>query len=165
MIWLRCCGTLLLPFLLYCRYSSFIKAEWNLHMLGQAHEWRKAEESLSSHFNILNRGGMDANENFSSQFSSAVSSSLDVFDVVDASLLTSIDHSLKLDNGAYAKINSMIIPCCEDFDRSQEWMNLCVQHPGKDQMTYQALSPLRNLESQHLRLAESASRWETVEAG
>ncbi|CAN6853742.1 unnamed protein product, partial [Brassica oleracea] len=39
--------------------------------LGQAHEWRKAEESLSSHFNILNRGGMDANENFSSQFSSA----------------------------------------------------------------------------------------------
>ncbi|WZZ34360.1 hypothetical protein YC2023_017761 [Brassica napus] len=45
------------------------------------------------------------------------------------------------------------------------WMNLCVQHPGKDQMTYQALSPLRNLESQHLRLAESASRWETVEAG
>ncbi|KAL0655815.1 hypothetical protein Bca4012_076399 [Brassica carinata] len=133
----------------------------------------KAEESLASHFNILNRGGMDANENFSSQFSSAVSSSLDVFDVVDASLLTSIDHSLKLDNGAYAKINSMIIPCCEDFDRSQEnivfgenrWMNLCVQHPGKDQMTYQALSPLRNLESQHLRLAESASRWETVEAG
>ncbi|KAF2553550.1 hypothetical protein F2Q68_00034627 [Brassica cretica] len=94
-----------------------------------------------------------------------VSSSLDVFDVVDASLLTSIDHSLKLDNGAYAKINSMIIPCCEDFDRSQEWINLCVQHPGKDQMTYQALSPLRNLESQHLRLAERASRWETVEAG
>ena len=52
----------------------------------------KAEESLASHFNILNRGGMDANENFSSQFSSAVSSSLDVFDVVDASLLTSIDR-------------------------------------------------------------------------
>ncbi|KAF2553551.1 hypothetical protein F2Q68_00034626 [Brassica cretica] len=42
-----------------------------LLQLGQAHEWRKAEESLSSHFNILNRGGMDANENFSSQFSSA----------------------------------------------------------------------------------------------
>ena len=40
----------------------------------------------------LKRGGMDANENLRSQFSSAVSSSLDVFDAANASLLTSIDR-------------------------------------------------------------------------
>ncbi|KAH0942675.1 hypothetical protein BRARA_A02406 [Brassica rapa] len=87
-----------------------------------AHQWRKAQESLVSlernnvaSVDSIVRGGMDANENLRSQFSSAVSSSLDVFDAANASLLTSIDHSLKLDNDACAKINSMIIPCCEDL--------------------------------------------------
>ena len=46
---------------------------------------------VTYHFNISHRGGMDANENLRSQFSSAVSSSLDVFDAANASLLTSID--------------------------------------------------------------------------
>lgn len=47
-----------------------------------------------SHLSLqsLNRGGMDANENLRSQFSSAVSSSLDVFDAANGSLLTSIDR-------------------------------------------------------------------------
>ncbi|CAF2074717.1 hypothetical protein Bca4012_089304 [Brassica carinata] len=87
-----------------------------------AHQWRKAQESLVSlernnvaSVDSIVRGGMDANENLRSQFSSAVSSSLDVFDAANASLLTSIDHSLKLDNDACAKINSMIILCCEDL--------------------------------------------------
>lgn len=35
---------------------------------------------------------MDANENLRSQFSTAVSSSIDVFDAANASLLTSIDR-------------------------------------------------------------------------
>lgn len=43
-------------------------------------------------FKSLNRGGMDATENLRSQFSSAVSSSLDVFDAANGSLLTSIDR-------------------------------------------------------------------------
>lgn len=51
---------------------------------------------VTSHFNlshgVFNRGGMDANENLRSQFSSAVSSSLDVFDAANGSLLTSIDR-------------------------------------------------------------------------
>lgn len=87
-----------------------------------AHQWRKAQESLVSlernnvaSVDSIVRGGMDANENLRSQFSSAVSSSLDVFDAANASLLTSIDYSLKLDNDACAKTNSMIIPCCEDL--------------------------------------------------
>ncbi|ESQ37425.1 hypothetical protein EUTSA_v10002384mg [Eutrema salsugineum] len=87
-----------------------------------AHQWRKAQESLVSlernnvaSVDSIVRGGMDANENLRSQFSSAVSSSLDVFDAANGSLLTSIDHSLKLDNDACAKVNSMIIPCCEDL--------------------------------------------------
>ncbi|CAH8387090.1 unnamed protein product [Eruca vesicaria subsp. sativa] len=87
-----------------------------------AHQWRKAQESLVSlernnvaSVDSIVKGGMDANENLRSQFSSAVSSSLDVFDDANASLLTSIDNSLKLDNDACDKVNSMIIPCCEDL--------------------------------------------------
>ncbi|XP_010514907.1 PREDICTED: kinesin-like protein KIN-5D [Camelina sativa] len=87
-----------------------------------AHQWRKAQESLVSlernnlaSVDSIVRGGMDANENLRSQFSSAVSSSLDVFDAANGSLLTSIDHSLQLDNDACTKVNSMIIPCCEDL--------------------------------------------------
>ncbi|VVB04678.1 unnamed protein product [Arabis nemorensis] len=87
-----------------------------------AHQWRKAQESLVSlernnvaSVDSIVRGGMDANENLRSQFSSAVSSSLDVFDAANGSLLTSIDQSLQLDNDACAKVNSMIIPCCEDL--------------------------------------------------
>ncbi|KAL0662975.1 hypothetical protein Bca4012_099812 [Brassica carinata] len=53
-----------------------------------------------------------ANDNLPSQFLSAVSSSLDGFDDANASLLNSIDTSLKLDNDTCAKINSMIISCC-----------------------------------------------------
>ncbi|KAF2531480.1 hypothetical protein F2Q70_00030161 [Brassica cretica] len=52
------------------------------------------------------RGGIYANENLSSQYSSAVSST---------SLLTSVNHSLKPSNDACSKINSMFIPCCEDL--------------------------------------------------
>ncbi|CAD5324962.1 unnamed protein product [Arabidopsis thaliana] len=87
-----------------------------------AHQWRKAQESLVSlernnvaSVDSIVRGGMDANENLRSQFSTAVSSSLDVFDAANSSLLTSIDHSLQLDNDACTKVNSMIIPCCEDL--------------------------------------------------
>lgn len=49
---------------------------------------------VSSHLSLqfLNRGGMDANENLRTKFSSAVSSSLDVFDAANSSLLTSIDR-------------------------------------------------------------------------
>ena len=43
------------------------------------------------------------------------------------------------------------------FFSANRWMNLRVQRPWKDQTTYQALSPLRNLEFQHLRLTESVS--------
>ncbi|KAH0858415.1 hypothetical protein HID58_086676 [Brassica napus] len=68
--------------------------------------------SVTFHFNILNRGGIYANENLSSQYSSAVSSSLDV---ANTSLLTSVNHSLKPSNDACSKINSMFIPCCEDL--------------------------------------------------
>lgn len=96
--------------------------------------------SVTFHFNILNRGGIYANENLSSQYSSAVSSSLDV---ANTSLLTSVNREITnsfkfadLDqilfvvllkiypfslrfaepsNDACSKINSMIIPCCEDL--------------------------------------------------
>ncbi|KAH0904351.1 hypothetical protein HID58_043854, partial [Brassica napus] len=168
--------------------------------------------SVTYHFNILNIGGIYANENRSSQYSSAVSSSLDV---ANTSLLTSVNReitnsfkfayldqilfvvllkiypffsdSLKPSNDACSKINSMIIPCCEDLiepksdhshkiveitnntgkylldenlvsfmisicikqtQKNARWMNLRVQRPGKDQTTYQALSPLRHLEFQ-----------------
>ncbi|WZZ03667.1 hypothetical protein YC2023_089588 [Brassica napus] len=170
------------------------------------------------------KGGIYANENLCSQYSSAVSSSLDV---ANTSLLTSVNREITnsfkfadLDqilfvvllkiypfslrfaepsNDACSKINSMIIPCCEDLiepksdhshniveitnntgkylldenllvlhdDRNVDfganrWINLRVQRPGKDQTTYQALSPLRYLEFQYLRLTESVSRWETA---
>ncbi|KAH0898376.1 hypothetical protein HID58_047944 [Brassica napus] len=58
-----------------------------------------------------------AYENLRSQFFSSVSSSLDVFDAANTSLLTSIDTSLELDNDACAKINFMTIPCWKDLIR------------------------------------------------
>ncbi|KAG2282336.1 hypothetical protein Bca4012_050857 [Brassica carinata] len=74
-------------------------------------------KNLLSVFSILNRGCIYAYENLRSQFFSSVSSSLDVFDAANTSLLTSIDTSLELDNDACAKINFMTIPCWKDLIR------------------------------------------------
>ncbi|KAF2593281.1 hypothetical protein F2Q70_00043026, partial [Brassica cretica] len=73
------------------RYTSSIKSEWNLHML--------KTESNYHNYTLAAESGKKAMQ-----------------EVLLNCLLTSIDLiSLKFNNDACAKINSMIIPCCEDL--------------------------------------------------
>ncbi|KAF3526663.1 hypothetical protein F2Q69_00047152 [Brassica cretica] len=97
MIRLHCCGTLLVPFLLFYRYSSSTKAEWNLHMLkteSNYHNYTLAAESGKKTMQevLLNR-----------------------YDCTSMEESLRIPDSLKFNNDACARINSMIIPCCEDL--------------------------------------------------
>ncbi|XVE59170.1 hypothetical protein DITRI_Ditri05aG0024100 [Diplodiscus trichospermus] len=87
-----------------------------------AQQWRNAQESLLSlekrnvdSVDSIVRGGMEANQIFREQFSSAVSTALEDVDTANNSCLTSIDHSLQLDHDACGNMNSMIVPCCEDL--------------------------------------------------
>ncbi|KAJ0084104.1 hypothetical protein Patl1_30819 [Pistacia atlantica] len=87
-----------------------------------AQQWQKAQESLLSleKSNVVSvdsivRGGMEANQNLRAHFSSAVSTALEDVDLANNNLLTSIDHSLQLDQDASANLNSMIVPCCGDL--------------------------------------------------
>ncbi|KAL3530672.1 hypothetical protein ACH5RR_009994 [Cinchona calisaya] len=87
-----------------------------------ARQWSDAQESL---FNLeksnidsvqeIVKGGMDANQSLRVRFSSAVSSALDDSDVASRNLLSSIDHSLQLDNEACGNIDSLIVPCCGEL--------------------------------------------------
>lgn len=85
-------------------------------------QWRNAQESLLSLENrnvasveSIVRGGMEANQNLCTRFSSAVSSALEDVDVANKNLLSSIDHSLQLDHEACGNLDSMIVPCCGDL--------------------------------------------------
>lgn len=85
-------------------------------------QWRNAQESLLSLENrnvasveSIVRGGMEANQNLRTRFSSAVSSALEDVDVANKNLLSSIDHSLQLDHEACGNLDSMIVPCCGDL--------------------------------------------------
>ncbi|XP_044467575.1 kinesin-like protein KIN-5D [Mangifera indica] len=87
-----------------------------------AQQWQKAQESLLSleksnvaSVDSIVRGGMEANQNLRGRFSSAVSTALEDVDLANNNLLTSIDHSLQLDQDASANLNSMIVPCCGDL--------------------------------------------------
>lgn len=85
-------------------------------------QWRNAQDSLLSLENrnvasveSIVRGGMEANQNLRTRFSSAVSSALEDVDVANKNLLSSIDHSLQLDHEACGNLDSMIVPCCGDL--------------------------------------------------
>lgn len=85
-------------------------------------QWRNAQESLLSLENrnvasveSIVRGGMEANQNLCTRFSSAVSSALEDVDVANKNLLSSIDDSLQLDHEACGNLDSMIVPCCGDL--------------------------------------------------
>lgn len=85
-------------------------------------QWRNAQESLLGLENrnvasveSIVRGGMEANQNLRTRFSSAVSSALEDVDVANKNLLSSIDHSLQLDHEACGNLDSMIVPCCGDL--------------------------------------------------
>ncbi|KAL6341604.1 hypothetical protein AAG906_032725 [Vitis piasezkii] len=85
-------------------------------------QWRNAQESLLSLENrnvasveSIVRGGMEANQNLRTRFSSAVSSALEDVDVANKNLLSSIDYSLQLDHEACGNLDSMIVPCCGDL--------------------------------------------------
>ncbi|XP_042509913.1 kinesin-like protein KIN-5D [Macadamia integrifolia] len=87
-----------------------------------AQQWRSAHESLLclekdnvASVDSIVRGGMEANHMLRAQLSSAASSALDDVDVVNKSLLSSIEHSLKLDHDACGNMDSMIAPCCGDL--------------------------------------------------
>ncbi|GAA0172516.1 microtubule binding motor protein [Lithospermum erythrorhizon] len=80
--------------------------------------WSKAEESLLSLegnsvalLNEIVRGGMVANENLCTQFSSSVSSALNDADVASKNLLSSFDRTLQLDYDACGNLHSIIVPC------------------------------------------------------
>lgn len=87
-----------------------------------AQQWSDAQESL---FNLekrnvdsvhdIVRGGMDANQSLRARLSSAVSSALEDADVASRNLLSSIDHSLQLDNDACGNLDSLIVPCCGEL--------------------------------------------------
>ncbi|XP_027088167.1 kinesin-like protein KIN-5D [Coffea arabica] len=87
-----------------------------------AQQWSDAQESL---FNLEKRNvdsadsivrrGMDANQSLRARFSSAVSSALEDADVASRNLLSSIDHSLQLDNDACGNLDSLIVPCCGEL--------------------------------------------------
>ncbi|XP_027108683.1 kinesin-like protein KIN-5D [Coffea arabica] len=87
-----------------------------------AQQWSDAQKSL---FNLekrnvdsvdsIVRGGMDANQSLRARFSSAVSSALEDADVASRNLLSSIDHSLQLDNDACGNLDSLIVPCCGEL--------------------------------------------------
>lgn len=87
-----------------------------------AQQWSDAQESLfnlekrnvDSVDNIV-RGGMDANQSLRARFSSSVSSALEDADVASRNLLSSIDHSLQLDNDACGNLDSLIVPCCGEL--------------------------------------------------
>lgn len=87
-----------------------------------AQQWSDAQESLfnlekrnvDSVDNIV-RGGIDANQSLRARFSSSVSSALEDADVASRNLLSSIDHSLQLDNDACGNLDSLIVPCCGEL--------------------------------------------------
>ncbi|KAK9123696.1 hypothetical protein Sjap_013298 [Stephania japonica] len=87
-----------------------------------AQQWRNAQTSLlnlekcnvASVDSIIS-DGMEANQLIRARLSSAASSSLEVLDEANKSLLCSIEHSLRLDHEAHGNIDSMIDPCCNDL--------------------------------------------------
>lgn len=87
-----------------------------------AQQWKDAQESLISvekanaaSVDSIVRSGMEANQILRGRLSAAASSSLEDVDIANESLLSSIDHSLKLDHEARGNISSMVDPCCEDM--------------------------------------------------
>ncbi|KAG7036905.1 Kinesin-like protein KIN-5D [Cucurbita argyrosperma subsp. argyrosperma] len=87
-----------------------------------AQQWRTAQESLLSLENnsvasvdSIFRDGMESNQALLARFSSAASAALEDVDNANKNLLSSVDHSLELDNEACGNLNSMINPCCEEL--------------------------------------------------
>ncbi|MED6182536.1 Kinesin-like protein KIN-5D [Stylosanthes scabra] len=85
-------------------------------------QWRKAQESLVSlekkngdSVETIIRRGMEANHGLRTQFSSAVSTTLEDAGTANKDINLSIDHSLQLDHEACENLNSMIVPCCGDL--------------------------------------------------
>ncbi|KAJ6799278.1 kinesin-like protein KIN-5A isoform X1 [Iris pallida] len=85
-------------------------------------QWKHAQGSLLSLGNgnvesvdSIVRSGMDANHILRAKLSSAASTALEDVDLASKDLLSSIDHSLKLDHDACANIDSMIVPCCGEL--------------------------------------------------
>ncbi|KAL0804384.1 hypothetical protein Bca101_096874 [Brassica carinata] len=142
MIWLHCCGNLLVLFLLFYRYTSSIKSEWNLHML--------KTESNYHNYTLAAESGKKAMQEVLLNWYKQISKER-LCDCTSMEESLRIPVSLKFNNDACAKINSMIIPCCEDLiepksDHSHKvveikisawkylldenlWMNLRVQRP------------------------------------
>ncbi|OAY81248.1 125 kDa kinesin-related protein, partial [Ananas comosus] len=76
-------------------------------------QWSNAQNSLLSigRSNVAStdsiiRGGIDANKQLRARFSSAASNTLEDVDVVNKSLLSSIENTLKLDNDMHEKVKS-----------------------------------------------------------
>ncbi|KAL1345380.1 hypothetical protein HN51_019129 [Arachis hypogaea] len=85
-------------------------------------QWRKAQESLVSlekrngdSVDTIIRRGMEANQGLRTQFSSAVSTTLEDAGTANKDINLSIDHSLQLDHEACENLNSMIVPCYGDL--------------------------------------------------
>ncbi|KAK9157985.1 hypothetical protein Scep_004559 [Stephania cephalantha] len=87
-----------------------------------AQQWRNAQTSLLNlekcnvtSVDSIVRDGMEANQMIRARLSSAASSSLEVLDEANKSLLCSIEYSLRLDHEARGNIDSMIDPCRNDL--------------------------------------------------
>ncbi|CAI9105253.1 OLC1v1004137C1 [Oldenlandia corymbosa var. corymbosa] len=87
-----------------------------------AQQWSDAQESLFSleksnldSVHEIVRSGMEANQSLRAHFSSAVSSVLEDADVASRNFLSSIDHSLQLDNDARENLDSLIVPSCGEL--------------------------------------------------
>ncbi|PIA38806.1 hypothetical protein AQUCO_02700183v1 [Aquilegia coerulea] len=87
-----------------------------------AQQWRDAQESLlslekgnvASVESIVN-DGLEASQMLRTRLSTAASAALGDLDVANTSLLSAIDHSLKLDHEARGNIDSIIDPCCNEL--------------------------------------------------
>ncbi|XP_010259969.1 PREDICTED: kinesin-like protein KIN-5D [Nelumbo nucifera] len=87
-----------------------------------AQQWQNAQDTLlclesnnvESVDSIVKRG-VEANQMLRAQLSSAATSALEDINLANKNLLSSIEHSLKLDHDACGNIDSMIIPCCGDL--------------------------------------------------
>uniref|UniRef100_A0A7N0SVL8 Kinesin motor domain-containing protein n=1 Tax=Kalanchoe fedtschenkoi TaxID=63787 RepID=A0A7N0SVL8_KALFE len=85
-------------------------------------QWRSAEDSLTnlekqnvSSISLIIRKGDEASQSLRTKFTSTASSVNDDMDVANKGLLSTIDHSLKLDHDAHDKLDSLIVPTWEDL--------------------------------------------------
>ncbi|KAF9598448.1 hypothetical protein IFM89_027881 [Coptis chinensis] len=85
-------------------------------------QWRNAQDLLLSlekcnvaSVDSIVKNGVEATQMFRAQMSSAASAALGDLDVANSSLLSSIEHSLKLDHEARGNIDSTIDPCFNDL--------------------------------------------------